>query len=231
MTGSLITVEASASDKPVRACTAHWPPFSIVDSKTGAVTGTHTQIVRTLFDQLGRKVEISAMPWKRCLLAIRLGKQDIVYSASHSAERAGYAYFTEKPMDMVSYVFLTLVGAKHSWDNTRNVKSIPRPIGAPVGYSINDRLREDGIQPYNKGLANDHDALKYLLSGRSLQSIVVAKRVAGDLIREEGAEGQVLILDPPYIPPKAYYIAISKLAGGHEQAAQNLLRQLNRSLE
>ena len=202
-----------------------------MNEKTGNVSGTHTEILHLLFDRVGRDVMVTALPWKRCLLAIRLGKQDIVYSASYSEERAGYAYFTGKPLEFVSYVFLVPKGQAHGWNDKKAPRTLPQPIGAPIGFSINENLMADGIKPFNKGLVDDRDALDLLLNNRNVQSIVVAKSVANSLLSRHNAYHRIDILDPPYTPPKAYFIAVSKRAGGGGEAAHSLLRALNRGLE
>ena len=203
----------------------------MVNADRGEIQGSHTRLLREIFHSLDLQLRIDALPWKRCLLSIQYGKYDLVYSASKSAERQSYAIYSQYPLEKIGYVIMTMADLPSDWGQNRNPNTIPQPIGAPLGFSINETLARVGIKAVNKGIIDDTDALKLLLARRHVNAIVVADTVALDLIREQAVGGKVQILDPPFSAPKNYYIAVSKKITGGPEEARSLLGRIDAVLK
>lgn len=67
--------------------TENYPPFNIVDPKSGAVSGISTEKVREIMRRANEKYTLAAYPWSR---AFQMGQNDTntcVFSTTRTAER------------------------------------------------------------------------------------------------------------------------------------------------
>ena len=67
--------------------TENYPPFTIVDPKTGAVTGSAIEIVAELMRRSEQKYTISVYPWSRALLMAQMKSGTCVFSTARTPMR------------------------------------------------------------------------------------------------------------------------------------------------
>jgi len=207
--GVLLVVSATAqAPKTLRACTVAWPPFVTING--GKIAGSDTRILQVVAQKLGfSAVEISDIPWKRCLKMAEEGSMDIVYPASKNPEREAYLHYPQTALHPVSYVFVTKAGARQEWTTKKDVSSLPQPIGIPLGYSIAEQLhKEKGVQ-FDENVKDDESNLQKLVLGR-VGTIIIEKMNGLDLIEELKETAELVMLDVPYFKDKEYYITVSK---------------------
>ncbi len=78
-----LTGSAFGADKPLRACgsNSEQPPFSFFERKEGVntnkVLGVTVDLLKALEPILGQKVEVSLLPWRRCLAHLKSGDIDL----------------------------------------------------------------------------------------------------------------------------------------------------------
>lgn len=155
MMGIMILAWAGAGDCPARAidiCTDqnYWYPFTYEES--GQSKGIHIDVAAKALTNLGYKPNFTPLPWKRCLEASAMGKYTAVVSASYKPDRARYLAYppdaalvqvSEWRITQVEYVVITLKNSNLQFRG--DLRSLSRPVRAPLGYSIVDDLRNEGI--------------------------------------------------------------------------------------
>jgi polar amino acid transport system substrate-binding protein len=67
--------------------TEHYPPFNIVDAKTGAISGISTEKVLELMRRSAEKYTLNAYPWARSFQMARNDPNTCIFSISRTAER------------------------------------------------------------------------------------------------------------------------------------------------
>lgn len=225
-----ITIAAPAKAAPLRVCSTDWPPFTISDAQTKAVTGTHTELTATAFKRAGYDTQIESLAWERCLKEVETGGYDAAYSASFKDERAAYAIYPKKPLQVLAYVMAVRKGAKHGWDAAKDGSKLPQPVAAPRGYSITSDLKKMGGVTVDESAITDAQNIQKLLGGR-LDSMAVEETVLKALIKRFDAADKIEVLQPPLVSGKNYFMIVSKKYGGSEAAARKLADQLDVAVE
>lgn len=78
-----LATSAFGADKPLRACgsNSEQPPFSFYERKNGVdtskVMGVTVDMLKALEPTLGQKVEVTLLPWRRCLAGLKSGDVDL----------------------------------------------------------------------------------------------------------------------------------------------------------
>lgn len=197
----------AAAEAPVKICTTVWPPYTIVNEAGSVIGGIHTDLVQEAFKRGGLGADIREMPWKRCLTSLEEGSVDAVYSASKKADRELFLHYPAVPIQTVAYVFMALKDTSAAWDKGRNLKALPTPVGAPLGYSTTDELIKAGVQVEETN--SDLQNVRKLVLGR-VPVILIEEQVGMSLLERVGALAHTQVLNPPYVEGKAYYLAVAK---------------------
>jgi polar amino acid transport system substrate-binding protein len=154
--GLLLVVHSSAGwcgGETIRIGTSedYWYPYTYAEN--GQARGMHIDMALRALNNLGYQAQFVALPWKRCLLEARQGQLDAVVSASYRPERAAYLIYPDDAdqveksrwrLMQVEYVVLTLPDLKYEFSG--DLHKLPRPVRAPLGYSITEDLRAQGIE-------------------------------------------------------------------------------------
>lgn len=225
-TAGLLALAMPAQAANLRVCTTDWPPFTISDSQTKAVTGSHTELTAAAFKRAGHEAQIESLAWERCLKEVETGGYDAAYSASFKDERAAYSIYPQKPMQTLSYVLVVRKGAKHGWDQAKDGAKLPQPVAAPRGYSITADLKKMPGVTVEESAITDSQNMQKLLAGR-LEAMAVEETVLKALIKRHDAAGKIEVLQPPLVSGKNYFVIVSKKHGGSEAAARKLADQLD----
>ncbi|WP_338845503.1 transporter substrate-binding domain-containing protein [Massilia sp. W12] len=189
------------------------PPYFIGDGEQiPAKPGVTPELMRLLETKIpGLKVQLQRMPWKRCLSSLQSGESDAVV-ASFNKERRSLGHYPMKGeapdpalrIDTKAYFLYSHVKSKISW-NGRQFSGVNGAIGAPLGYSIVEDLK-------NQGLAvEESKSAQQLLEKLSLQrvaAVALLERV-GDALLQDGAYPHIL-KHPAPLAGKDYYVLLSQ---------------------
>ena len=214
----------------LKVCTTDWPPFTISDAQTKAVSGTHTELTQAAFKKAGYDIVVDSLAWERCLKDVETGNYDAAYSASYKDERAAYAIYPQKPLQTLSYVLVVKKGAKHGWDAAKDPAKVAQPVAVPRGYSIGGDLEKMAGVTVDESAITDAQNLQKLLAGR-IESMAVEETVLKALVKRFDAADKIDVLSPPLQSGKNYFVIVSKKYGGSEAAAKKLADQLDLAIE
>lgn len=219
----------SKNDKLKFCSTADWPPYEAVDTKTGKVEGMSVELVKKIFDN---NVEITPLPWERCLEMNKQGEVDGVFSVSRNDEREKYLIFPQEDIMKASYVFVVLKDTDCKYCETdKNIMSLPQPLGGPLGYSVIKKLKKEVPQlKIDDSAPGDEVNIDKLLAGR-VKSIIINQDVLKEFGKKKNVMSRLKILNPPYVDGKPYYIGVSKKYKGLESEAQKLAERISAALK
>jgi polar amino acid transport system substrate-binding protein len=226
-----LSLSVFAENEKLRLCsTADWPPYEFTDPKTKQVTGLSVDIIKKITSTLSFDVEISPLPWERCLQMTERGEMDGVFSVSKKPDREKYLIYPQESIQNVSYVFATIRGSNVPWNAEKNVSVIPQPIGAPHGYSVTQSLKDLKTIKVDDSASSDDINVNKLANGR-LGSIVIGPEALQILLTEKNLKDKIQALEPPYVDSKKYYIAISRKYKGDEHKANELCQKIDETIK
>jgi len=132
-----------ASAETIKICTdrSNWYPFTFRAKEKSA--GMHVDIVTKALIKLGYQPFFTPLAWKECIEKTGIGSYDALVSGSFKAKRArsliyppdaATAVKSEWRIMQVEYVLVTPATSSYQYDG--DVKTLPIPVRAPLGYSI-----------------------------------------------------------------------------------------------
>ncbi|WP_028444607.1 substrate-binding periplasmic protein [Chitinimonas koreensis] len=204
---------ADAADKPARVniCTENEDSYPWLQKDR---PGLNIIMMRMVEKQVGSKIDIKPLPWKRCMESVRSGEMDGLFKISFKADRMEIGHYpmagdkpdaTRRMLDD-SYSLYRLKGSKVEWDGKaiRNADA----VGAQAGFSIVDQLKGLGVR-VDDGVRTADDNLQKLLTGRV--SAVALQTLEGDVSLAGKPEFAARIerVDPPLVT-KPYFLMLSK---------------------
>jgi len=147
--------------KAANLVTEDYPPFNILNPKTGEVTGMSTEKVQELMKRADEKYTITAYPWSRAVQMAQNNAETCVFSTSRTPGRETF-YKWVGPL------------VKNNWtifaraDDTRHPKSLEELRTYVIGGYRNDAVAEFfSLKGFDTDLANaDADNPRKLLAGR-----------------------------------------------------------------
>jgi len=113
--------------------TENYPPFNIVDSNSGAITGISTEKVRELMRRSGEKYSLNAYPWTRSFQMVLNNTNTCIFSISRTPKR-------EQLFKWIGIL------RKSNWiifarsDDTRTPKTLSDLTSYVIGTSRNDAI-------------------------------------------------------------------------------------------
>ncbi|MFC4161188.1 substrate-binding periplasmic protein [Chitinimonas lacunae] len=203
----------NAADKPASVKFCHENnesyPWLVADRP-----GLNLIMMKQVEKQLGTKVELAALPWKRCLDELKNGTVDGAFKSSFKADRLEFGLYpmqgdkpdTSKRMLDESYTLYKLKGSKLDWDG-KTLKA-DGSVGAQLGFSVVEQLKGMGVK-VDDGARSADDNLKKLLAGRvsavALQTQEADNTIAGSTEFRDKVEK----VSPP-LSEKPYFLMLSK---------------------
>jgi polar amino acid transport system substrate-binding protein len=141
--------------------TEDYPPFNIVNPKTGEVTGLSTEKVHELMRRAGEKYSITAYPWARSIQMAQNNPDTCVFSTSRTPGRE-QLYKWVGPLVKNNWVIFARV------DDTRHPKTLEDLRIYTIGSYRNDAIAEYfSLKGFNTELAStDADNPRKMLAGR-----------------------------------------------------------------
>lgn len=126
-------------------------PFTFTEKNKAA--GLHIEIIKMALEDLGYTAKITPRPWEKCLQEVKNGDADAVATASYKKNRAEFmhypfdaATFNKSRWRVTQVEYVVVTNSKDPYKFYGDVKSLPKPVRAPAGYSIIDDLKEQGIE-------------------------------------------------------------------------------------
>lgn len=177
--------------------------------------GLNIRLISLLSRELGVKIKLLPMPWKRCLSELAGNRMDGAFAASFVAERLAYGQYPmhgdgspdqNRRLHLSSYSLYRLKGDPLSWSGQEFI-NLHGPIGTLPGFSIVDLLK-------NKGVTIDDGSRS---PGGTLRKLLL-KRIQGAVLQTQRADYE-LASNPTWakyierisltIEQKAYYLMLS----------------------
>lgn len=190
---------------------AYWYPYTY--SEDNQAKGIHIDMVQKALANLNYTLKFHPRPWKRALEEAKNGDYDAVVSASYKPERAGYLIFPDDAatsvkslwrITQVEYVVITNPDESYTFEG--DLKMLPQPVRAPLGYSIADTLRTAGVTVLEA--PDIIDCVTQLVSSKRGAFITPPENAMG-LQLDDRFKGRLQIHPKP-IESKSYYMAFSK---------------------
>ncbi|MEN9868463.1 MAG: hypothetical protein RL748_4053 [Pseudomonadota bacterium] len=176
--------------------------------------GLDNNLVEMAAQKIGVKVEMLAIPWKRCMTEVGYDTQAGGFAASYNLERASFAVYPMrdgKPdpgrrMRYDSYSLYRLKGSSASWDG-KQLSQLSGPVGVQLGYSIAVDLRKLGAD-VDESHINPELQLRKLLAGRV--QLVALLTLDGDKLLEQPGFAQKVERINPALVERPYFLIFNK---------------------
>ncbi|MDM8539475.1 hypothetical protein QUF90_00165 [Desulfococcaceae bacterium HSG9] len=203
-----------ASAESIIICTdrANWYPFTFRDK--GHSAGIHVDIVTKALVTIGYQPVFTPLAWKKCLEKTGTGSYNALVSGSYKAKRAKSLIYppdattalkSKWRIMQVEYVLIT--PAANSYKYNGDVKTLPIPVRAPLGYSIVDDLRAKGLKVITNNTKRNLKSIDRMQKG----CVITPPENAARLIKALGL-GDRLKIHPKPVKSKSYFMLFSKKA-------------------
>lgn len=165
----------------------------------------------------GLEVQLKRIPWARCKAELKSNKVDGIFNASYKKRRLKLGWYPtidgkhsgpvdpSKRITTISYSLYTLKKSDVQW-NGQYISGVDGSIGAPLGYSIVNDLRQKGYK-VDEAPSTRNNLDKLVLERidiLALQSVTADKIILSDPLKFQN----VIKLIPPYAT-KPYYLMLS----------------------
>lgn len=210
---------SAAPEAPLRVClneTPHWP-WRLADAQGRSQRlGLDYVFLDLLARRTGLTLQISQLPWKRCLSDLKSGDQDAVFSLSHLPERDEIGVFPRRDGAIDEHMALRRFGyawyvrrdSAGQWDGRLLTGLGPRPrIAAQPGFAIGIVVREFGLQ-VEEGARTTEAMLQRVLR-KQLQAAVLQVNEADRVLLDQPEIAQGVHRLDPSIQERTYYVAFS----------------------
>lgn len=225
----------SASVKPtVQACHEDGDSYPWVLKDRPGLNLIMLQMVEA---QIGSKIELIALPWRRCMERVQTGRLDaafkISYSAARAAEVGNYPMEGGKPdaskrMLTESYSLYRLKGGQVEWDG-KAIK-VNGPVGAQSGYSVVDLLRSMGAA-VDDGSRDADTNLQKLRLGRFQALALQTEEGDASVAIDPELKGKVERMSPVLIEKPYYFIFSKAFTAKHPDHVKDVWEAIERVRE
>lgn len=177
--------------------------------------GAAVELVELLEERIpGLRIRFSRYPWKRCLAMLETNQVDGIFNASYRAERTRIGEYPRKNGEVdpsrrlttISYHLYALPNADLGW-NGKAFEDPELEIGAPLGYSIVEDLKDLGVSVTE--VRSSTQSLE-LLTARRVDAVAL-QSVTADYLLSHNTDygGDIVRIDPP-LKTKPYYLMLSR---------------------
>ncbi|MCX4026192.1 transporter substrate-binding domain-containing protein [Endozoicomonas sp. SM1973] len=195
---------------------ASFPYNYTVNELNSTSPGILIDMTSMMAARLGLKVQFIAEPWKRSLKSLQRGRIDLLFKASFKVERFQYGRYPmrgdkldrSRYITKISYYLYTLKESKVSWNSkTQRITNLTKPVGAPLGYSIVDKLKQWGSRKVEESRGTEVD-LRKLIQGK-LSAVAAQEYPATYFLNRFPKEFKHVIQLKPALVSQNYYMLIS----------------------
>ncbi|MGL5323485.1 MAG: substrate-binding periplasmic protein [Aeromonas sp.] len=181
---------ATANEKPtLTILTELWPPY-VMRSDKRELVGADLELARTVLQQLGYRIEVKVLPWRRVLQQARLGQGDAVLDIFYFEERQEWLHYPEEPLSYSGEVLFYPTARPVKFEQVSDLKGLRIGIQADYAYSP-DFLADEGVtRVIMTGEGKMLKQLHLMMAGR-LDGVVLNERVGHYLLHSQGLQDQV----------------------------------------
>ncbi|ENC6658115.1 substrate-binding periplasmic protein [Aeromonas dhakensis] len=177
--------------------------------------GLNIRLISLLSRELGLKIKLLPMPWKRCLSELAGNRMDGAFAASFVAERLAYGQYPmhgdgspdqNRRLHLSSYSLYRLKGDNLSWSGEEFI-NLRGPIGTLPGFSIMNLLKKKGAT-IDDGSRSPGGTLRKLLLKR-IQGAALQTQRADFELASNPVWAKYIERIPLPLERKAYYLMLS----------------------
>ncbi len=159
--GGTKTVPVEGADEAtITLVTGEWPPYTGEALNGGGIA---VKLVKAVFAEMGRAVDIQFYPWRRCEAYVQRGKAWAAFPYAFTAERRTQYLFSDALFETGNAWFY--YGEKMNSVEYEEIADLrPYKIGVATGYWYEKWLRQAGLRIDES--TDDLTALRKLQAGR-----------------------------------------------------------------
>lgn len=199
--------------------------------RTKAGTGLNFELLDSVAAELKLHFRYEGSPWKRCLFELKGNLHAGAIGASFTPERIEYGSYpgsngdshlpdSSKLIYSERYVVVRRKDSTVGWDGSAFAQ-LHRPVGAPLGYSVVDDLRRNGIE-VDDGAHTAAIVLQKLIFERIDAAVLLQGEIASLLAEDARLKEKLEILPRPFAE-KPYYLMLSHhLVQSHPELAARI---------
>jgi len=177
--------------------------------------GLDNKLLEMASAKSGVKIEMGALPWKRCLGDVANGDLTGVIAASFNEERAAFAVYpttadgkldTSRRIRFDSYSLYRLKGSTANWDG-KQFSNLTGPVGAQLGYSVIADIKKLGVAVEEGGATPESQMSKLVEQRIQLAALLTPQ---GDVLLDHAKfSGKIEKIFTPLIE-KPYFLIFGK---------------------
>lgn len=137
----LVHAEESDGTAPLHFCNSHWPPFSYGNDKDQLIGGYAIDFIREISVRIRTPVQLSIMPWLRCLSMAKKGLVDGIMLLTPNDERRQFLHFTEPLLSDANLLWYRAdnphVADRRSFDELKGLR-----IGVVSGFNYGEAFKQ-----------------------------------------------------------------------------------------
>ncbi len=208
-----VTLAADTAKKNFVVCSEKqsYPPFGLGDGETYPKEnpGVLVEIISMAGKQRDLKTQHIRLPWKRCLKSLEQNQVDGVFASIYLKEREVLGRYPFKTVELnspaapdpnrrlvrVSYSLFKRKGSPFSW-NGDGFSNMTRSIGAPLGYVVVKKLKEDhGIEATTVHAASK--GFRHVADGH-LDAYIIESNIGRNLINDLNLGDSLMEIKEPF---------------------------------
>jgi len=195
-----------------------WKPYQYLDESNN-LTGLDIELVESILSNMQCELSLKNKPWKRLLVEAEQGSMDIVASASITAERQKWGYFTEA-YRYESRVLFVLKGdaERQPLNNLNDVVSTNFRVGiergAYNGPEFEKLMNNESFSEQIKVVRDESINVKKLLSKRI--DGYIGDAISGSQLLRDMKQLDKIEIHPLKIYSSGVYVIFSKLSSSEE---------------
>ncbi len=129
----LVLSSSALADPPtLHIATSEYPPFEYLED--GALVGDDVATVREVVERMGMEPAFVVVPWRRAEARARRGQSDMIFSLTHSEERARHYYFTA-PINTARDVFFARSDSDIEWQTLDDLEGLRLGLSSSYSYA------------------------------------------------------------------------------------------------
>ncbi len=186
---SVVLSAPAAEDCRLRVGWEPWKPY--IYQQAGVFHGPEYELLQRLAAQSGCELVYLELPWARALRELSMGRLDLLYGASRTAEREAFARFSlayrVEQMQLVVRSGTPAFGSLRDWLAYSPARRFGLIRGFYYGAKLDPVLRDPQLAERRLEVRSDLQLLQLLQAGR-IDAFWVEAFVAGDKIVQRGVE-------------------------------------------
>ncbi|MBF0496810.1 MAG: amino acid ABC transporter substrate-binding protein [Deltaproteobacteria bacterium] len=189
-----------------------WAPYQYRDDK-GRLTGLDIELISAISKKVNVKLEFKEISWKRHLVELEQGTMDIATSASKTAGREKFAFFSDPYRKETVTLFVRRgESGKYHFKTLSDLVGSNFRLGITSGYfygkDFAQLMKNPNFVKHTEEASDDPGNYKKLLANR-IDGFLSDQAVTAVGIRKEGLEGKIEI-HPMYITSEDIFFMFSR---------------------